>query len=162
MKLFFFFLPIALMVSACFKFEPKHEVQRIAGSWEIRNTEINWYSISGGDSTTSKVSDLGYLHLYYSDDFMFENSYSQTISPNYTTMNNSLIKAVLDQSNIWWVSVDSKNMGFGLKDYSTGYVTTIATITLKRKSINRYQLIGFTRYADGKLKSYEVWDLKRD
>lgn len=159
---FILWFSVFSILSGCFKFEPKHEIQRLAGSWEIQKAEITYYSVSGADSSKNEVTDLGYLHLYFTDDFLYENSYSQTISPGYLSLNNSMIKDILTQSNVWWVSKDSKNMGFGFKDYQTGYVTTISMITLDKKSKNKYNVTAFSRYSNGNLKSYEIWKLKRD
>lgn len=162
MRLFLFSFISIFFLSGCFKDNPKKDIQRFAGSWEIENAQISYFKVNGEDSLTSEIADLGFLHFYYTDDFLFENSFSQTLSANYVSMNNSVIKQVLDGSNIWWVSVGSKNVGFGLMDYQTGYVTTTSIITLKRKSNKSYQFVLFTKHSNGKLKSHEVWNLKRD
>lgn len=157
-----FLILLLLSLSACFKYAPKKETVRLAGSWKITEAKIQHYATDGSDSASAEVSDLGLLHFHYTEDLMYNNSFGQTISSNYQNFNGSTIRMALDAANIWWVSVDSKNLGFGNQDSETGFVTVIATFTMEKQSNRKFRLTCFTTYPNGKLRSFEAWKFERD
>lgn len=155
-------IAFGFLATGCFKYEPKKETVKLAGSWNIEKATLNFYTVAGEDSIVRETTDLGLIHFNYTDNFMYTNSFAQTIFAAYSDLNDSGIKTILSSSNVWWVSKGMKNLGFGDMDPETGFVSVIGTITCEKKTNNKFVLTYFQRHSNGKLKLCEVWKFKRD
>lgn len=148
------------MVTGCFKNEPKKEMMRLAGAWNIEHAERTTYALDGSVNTTENTDNLGVLMLNHNDDFIYQGTFSLSYNANWLTWNSGMTNA-FNAANSWFVNVGATRFSVGSLDSSTGFLQTIAGFTIeqsKHKKLIIYQII---TNSDGNIYQLEKWYLKR-
>lgn len=129
---------ILLLVTGCFKNEPRKETFKAAGSWKLEEVTIEKFSPTGSSISTETQTEAGFLMLSFGDDFMYENYYSYSLSAD--KLFNSKMYPLFQVASIWGITVDAKAFNLGAKDVTTGFVTYIGTFTVNQLSKKRMEL----------------------
>jgi len=151
---------LVFLASGCFKDEPKKEMMRAAGAWKIDKVTLTDYDQSGGVVSTKEAGNLGVLMLNHNDDFSYEGTFSLSYNPSYVDWSSEMTQYFLS-ANIWFVTVEAKRFGLGIKDNSTGYVQASGAFTIDKLSNRKMTLHNVVSNSDGNIQRLETWYLKR-
>lgn len=160
MKKVLYIFTVALLAGSCFKNEPQREMMRAAGAWNIEKVTLTDYDQSGSVVSTKEATDLGVLMLNHNDDFLYEGTFSLSYNQSYVDWSSEMTQYFL-AANIWFVTVEAKRFGLGIKDNSTGYVQASAAFTIDKLSNRKMTLHNVVNDSDGNIQRFETWYLKR-
>ncbi len=155
-------LPALLLVilSSCFKDEPKKEMRKAAGSWRVELVTIHNNDSLGNEITSTEISEVGMLLLTHDDEFMYEGTFSYSLDGN--ALSGSSMYSLFSASDIWGFGVDGKTFNLGSNDGSTGYTTHVAGFTVLKLTRRKMELqYVHVHPVTGNLDYREEWLLKR-
>lgn len=160
-KFFGLILSVFILAVSCFKDEPKKEMMRAAGPWNIAKiTHIN-YDTLGNKISEKDWTDLGVLILYHEDDFQFQDVFKLAYKEVLEKEVVSNLKTNFFNANIWWMSVGPHQFGFGNRDPQTGYVQTVGLYTVVKANNKKMEILNVENHASGAIKLEERWFFER-
>lgn len=152
---------LILLLTACFKDEPKKVMTRAAGPWTIERLVQESFDTLGNSTGTKEWADLGTLFLYHEDDFQYIDAFNLQYAPALQNEVVSHFQQNLFSANRWWMSVGGEQFGLGYYDASTGYTNTAGLYTIDKLTNRKMEIVNVEVFASGRVRLIEHWSFKR-